>query len=137
MNKRILIGVVIGVVVIGVVAWLLMGSKQDTAAPSNTTGNTSTNTSNTSISGTITYTDNGFSPATLSVKSGDTIRVVNQSSTSLQLSSDPHPTHSDNPELNMSALEPGKDSTLKVTRTGTWGYHNHENASDTGKITVN
>ncbi|HLG91031.1 MAG TPA: cupredoxin domain-containing protein [Candidatus Saccharimonadales bacterium] len=85
---------------------------------------------------TITYTDSGFEPAEVTINSGDSLKVVNNSSSSLDFESSVHPVHTDNPELNIGSISPGSDKTFKITKTGTWGYHNHENPSDTGRINV-
>lgn len=85
---------------------------------------------------TITYTNDGFAPATYTIAAGGIVTVVNNSSRDLEFSSDNHPTHRAEPELNMSTLQPGQSGTFTVTKTGTWGFHNHLNAQDTGRITV-
>lgn len=84
----------------------------------------------------ITYRDSGFSPPVLRAASGSRITLENQSSEDLQLASDPHPTHTDNTELNTDVIEPGKSSTVTVTSKGTWGYHNHLDPGHTGKIVI-
>ncbi|HYH36222.1 MAG TPA: cupredoxin domain-containing protein, partial [Candidatus Saccharimonadales bacterium] len=85
---------------------------------------------------TITYTDDGFSPAKITVKTGTTVTIRNESSNALQFDSDPHPAHTDNEELNINNVPTGGSETFTVKRTGTFGYHNHLNASDTGTIVV-
>lgn len=84
----------------------------------------------------ITYGDNGFSPTKITVKSGTTVTIKNESSHGLQFDSDPHPAHTDNKELNVNTVSPGASETFVVKRTGTFGYHNHLNPSDTGTIVV-
>ncbi|MGH7158072.1 MAG: cupredoxin domain-containing protein [Candidatus Saccharimonadales bacterium] len=84
----------------------------------------------------ITYTDSGFSPSALSVTSGTTVIIVNESGEQLDFSSSPHPVHSDNPELNRDTLSPGESDSFILTEPGTWGYHNHLNPDKTGTITV-
>lgn len=85
---------------------------------------------------TITYTDSGFTPATLSVKVGDTVTVVNRSSRPLQFSSDVHPTHTNNPELNQRTAGPGDNVSFTINKPGTHGYHDHLDASRTGTLIV-
>ncbi len=85
---------------------------------------------------TITYSDNGFSPFTITVKSGTTVTIKNESSHGLQFDSDPHPAHTDDEELNVNSVPEGGSETFVVKRTGTFGYHNHLNPSDTGTIVV-
>jgi plastocyanin len=135
MNRKVVIGIIIALVTIVVTVVLVVSLQKPSAAPSSETLS-GTNTPDTVASATITYNDQGFSPKSLSVKAGNTIRIVNQSSIGLQFSSDFHPTHTKDPELNMRLIDSGKDGMLKVTRTGTWGFHNHERASDTGSLMV-
>lgn len=83
---------------------------------------------------TITYTNNGYSPKTVTVKAGGKVTVKNDSSRNMQFDSDPHPAHTDNQELNAEVVKAGESETFTVMRTGTFGYHNHLNASETGTI---
>ncbi|MEP6710676.1 MAG: cupredoxin domain-containing protein, partial [Candidatus Saccharibacteria bacterium] len=84
----------------------------------------------------VTYTDHGFSPQALSVKVGTTLKVVNSSKSPLQFSSGSHPTHLEDPEINMSELKPGGEGTLLIKTVGTHTFHNHLNSNDTGTLTV-
>ncbi len=150
MNRKALITTIIIVLaLLGVGAYALTrnSDKDNTAATSNTTSTDTTapssDQSNPSNSGetkpataTITYTNNGFSPATLTVKVGTVITIKNDSSMQLQFDSNPHPAHTDDPELNVGSVAPGSSGTFTVTTTGTHGYHNHLNSSDTGTIVV-
>lgn len=89
-----------------------------------------------SAENTIIYTDNGFEPAQILVKAGTSLSVRNNSSKPLQFSSNDHPTHTKNSELNLGILAPGKSETFEASKTGTYGYHNHLNADNTGILTV-
>lgn len=84
----------------------------------------------------IMYSDSGFEPSPLTVKKGTTITVTNNSSSDLMFASADHPAHQDNTELNIDTIEPGKSGTVVITKTGTWGYHNHDNAEHAGQIIV-
>ncbi len=84
----------------------------------------------------ITYTNSGYSPKVITVKSGTTVTIKNESSRNMQFDSDPHPAHTTNEELNVEDVRPGQSQTFVVKRTGTFGYHNHLNASQTGTIIV-
>lgn len=85
---------------------------------------------------TIVYTDDGFTPDTLTVKQGTTVTVENKSSQSLEFSSGPHPTHTAEPELNLAEQQPGQSATFVPTKIGTWSYHNHFNEEKTGTLVV-
>lgn len=111
------------------------GDVNDTPSTNSTpsSDNPSSNTENT----TITYADNGFSPASLSVASGTTVTIKNTSSSTLQFDSDPHPQHTANPELNVGMIAAGASKTFTVTTTGSHGFHDHLNSSQTGTLVVN
>lgn len=137
MSKKVIIGLVVVVVIFGLGAWWLASSMPSSSeVPKPSTSNEKSTLPDTVAAATITYTDSGFSPSPLTVKKDDTIKIVNQSSVSLEFSSDDHPTHKADPELNMPIIQAGKDAMLKVTKTGTWGYHNHLKPSDEGRLTV-
>ena len=89
-----------------------------------------------SAAGTISYDGSSFSPSSLTVKVGATIKITNQSSSSLAFNSNPHPVHTDEPELNVGAIDAGQSKTFTVTKQGSWGYHNHLNPSQSGTIVV-
>lgn len=106
-------------------------------APQTPTSNTSSGQPNANQASTITYTDSGFSPATLTVASGSSVTFVNNASNlPLQVNSNPHPVHTDNPELNIGGIPKGQSKTITLNTKGNWGYHNHLNPSDQGRITV-
>ena len=89
---------------------------------------------------TVTYTDSGFSPQDLTVKSGDNVTLTNDSKTSVQVGSDNHPTHTANQELTggqfIIELAPGESKTVQLDRIGEWSYHNHLKPGETGTIIV-
>lgn len=139
-------GVIVGVIVLLAVAggaFLLTTDSDDTSsstAANSSASNSSETSENTdqaeASTTTISYTDSGFSPKTITVKVDSVVTVKNDSSSVLQFSSNPHPAHTDEDELNLSSLSPGKSTTFKVTRTGSFGFHNHLNEADTGTLVV-
>lgn len=140
MNKKIL-AVIVAIVVIAAAGWLVLANQKNT---SNTTNNTvatpqnqnSDTTPDAASGDMITFTNNGFSPQKLTVKKGATVTVKNEASNPVQFSSDPHPTHTNEPELNMAELAPGESGTFTVTKVGTWGYHDHLDHDMTGTLVV-
>lgn len=143
-----IIAAIVAVLVIGGGAFLVMkkDNKSTATTPtttqntstsaSTTTDNSSSTNSNDSTGTTITYSDSGFSPSTITVKSGTKVTIKNTSSHDMQFDSDPHPVHTDDVDLNVGLVQPGKSMTFTVTKTGSFGYHNHLNASETGSIVV-
>lgn len=89
---------------------------------------------------TITFTDSGVSPATVTVKAGDSITWTNNGSKKVSVASDNHPTHTLNQELTngqfVTELAPRASVTVTLTKVGTWGYHNHLDLSVKGKVVV-
>ena len=145
MKKGIIIGVVILVLAGAGVGYALTRKKSTPVTTTNTTTPATTTTDSSSTTPTtdnkttetvITYSDNGFSPASITVKSGSTVTIKNTSSHTMQFDSDPHPAHTGNQELNEGIIGAGKSGSFVVTRTGTFGYHNHLDDSETGTIIV-
>lgn len=85
---------------------------------------------------TIVFTDNGFQQQNYSVAAGQTVTVKNESSIVVQFSSDEHPTHTDNPELNMNELQPGEQDIIAPDTAGKWGIHDHEHPEFTTTLIV-
>jgi len=83
----------------------------------------------------INYSDGAFSPASLTVKEGTSVKFKNTSSqSSMWVGSDPHPTHTIHSEFDQ--LKTGDEFSFTFTKKGTWGYHNHLRANARGTITV-
>lgn len=95
-----------------------------------------------SLSGTtITITSSGVSPRTLTVAVGSRIAFVNNDSRAHDMSSNPHPDHTDCPAINdVGFLQPGQSrQTGNLNAARTCGYHDHNRDTDTslqGTITI-
>jgi plastocyanin len=96
---------------------------------------------------TVTYTDSGFSPKSVTVKRGQSVTFINQSSRSMWVGADDHPTHTKYPVKSAgdclgSSFDSCKGSgsgqswSFTFTETGSWGYHNHTRAADRGTVVV-
>lgn len=147
MNKaaKIVIALVCVAVLAGAVVML---SKKDSNSKDNQTNTTSSSSAgsdttsgdsgseDSDVAMVITYDGTSFSESANSIKAGQSVKVVNNSSVSLDFDSDPHPVHTDNTELNAGDIEPGESKTFIIDKKGTWGYHNHLNASQNGEIIV-
>lgn len=84
----------------------------------------------------VLFTQSGFQPARVTVKKGSVVTIKNDSNETVQFSSDDHPTHRKNPEMNLRPLGPGESASYTATKVGEWGYHDHLHADKTGTITV-
>lgn len=109
-------------------------SQPSTSATSSAPAASSSNTK--PAAATITYDGSSFSPNSITVKSGDTVAIKNTSSSDVQVQSNPHPTHTDDSDLNVGLISAGQTTTFTVTKTGSFGYHNHLDPSQQGKITI-
>lgn len=88
----------------------------------------------------VTFKDGAFSPSPVTVKSGEKLTWKNESDKNIQVASAPHPLHTTNPELTngefVIELAPGQSETVTLTTKGTFGYHDHLNASVFGQVVV-
>src|SRR5436190_1980102 len=78
---------------------------------------------------TITITNNTVSPSSLTISRGQQITFINNDSRAHEMNSDPHPEHTDCPELNqVGHLEPGQQRTSGNLNTARrCGFHDHIN----------
>lgn len=163
MNKSIIAIVIVVIVLVGGY-FLLRGTYQPTTSvpqasnqqiapqvatpePSNNTATPQPPVSQTPIikENVVTYTDTGYSPATLTVKKGETVTFKNQSSQSMWTASGVHPTHRGYPTTGgcigstfdaCAGIQPGASWSFRFDIVGAWKYHNHLNSGDTGTIIV-
>ena len=136
MSKSVTIGIAVVVVLAG--GYLLFNKSSLYKSPTTSTAKTAVTNTNADVKvvATINYTNNGFSPSLTTVKSGDVVAVTNSSSSDLQMQSDPHPTHTDDTDLNVGLVSAGGTKNFTATKIGTFGFHNHLNPSDTAKIVI-
>lgn len=75
---------------------------------------------------TITITAAGVSPQSVTVPLGGRVTFVNNNSRAHDMSSDPHPEHTDCPEVTVGFIQPGQSRTTQnLTRARTCGFHDH------------
>jgi plastocyanin len=85
----------------------------------------------------IIYTNSCYSPANRTIKKGDTIIFVNNSSRNMWPASDNHPSHTLYSEFDAkNDIAPGGAYSFTFTKTGVWGYHDHSKPNCEGTITV-
>ncbi len=144
------VGAIVVLALLGVGLWAMMqgddaddatvessqGSTSQAEASGNTDATTDTDDATAADSIEIVYTDSGFEKSSYTVGAGGTVIVKNDSSSDLQFSSDDHPAHLDNSELNQSVLASGDSQEFVVTETGTWGIHDHLNDANTTELIV-
>jgi plastocyanin len=85
----------------------------------------------------VNMTSSGFSPSTMTVKVGYTVKFVNTDTKNHWPASAVHPTHQVLPGFDsLGAVKPGESYSYTFEKAGQWGMHDHMNPSNTGKITV-
>ena len=107
-----------------------------TASTSQSTNGSNTTAQPAAAKAVITYNGSLFSPSQTTVNKGDTVTIKNDSSETIDIESTPHPIHTDNPQLNLGEIKAGASKSFTVSKTGSWGYHNHLNETQTGTIVV-
>ena len=90
---------------------------------------------------TITITSSGASPRNVQVAIGTRVRFVNNDTRAHNMVSDPHPDHTDCPEINqVGFLSPGQSrETGNLVTVRTCGFHDHDlpaQANLTGQIVI-
>lgn len=144
LGNRILVTQIVGVAALVVVS--ACGSSSSPTSPSGGGSGSSvvvrsTNSVGT-VGATITIGANGaVSPSQVTVAVNQSVTFVNNSSTSHDMESDPHPQHTACPSIaNVGLLQPGQSkTTFGFANSGTCGYHDHnasESASLKGTIVV-
>ncbi|OGY91474.1 MAG: hypothetical protein A3B31_00565 [Candidatus Komeilibacteria bacterium RIFCSPLOWO2_01_FULL_53_11] len=151
MNRNV-IGIIAVIVVIGGGWYMLRGAP--TAAPilpvtETPAGTGATTTTATGV--TVAYTNQGFSPTSVTVPLGTAVTFINQSSGNMWVASAAHPTHTvySGTSLNQHcpdttnstfdecvAVTSGNSYSFTFNKVGDWKYHNHANASQTGTVIV-
>jgi plastocyanin len=100
------------------------------------------------MSASVAYTADGFTPNTVTIKVGGTVTWTNQSGGQMWVASGVHPTHAsyDGTTLqqhcaagassSFDQCAAGNSYSFTFNKVGTWQYHNHLNASQTGTVVV-
>jgi len=152
MNKNtMLIGIVVLLVLVG--GWFfLQNNAQPTSEPVVITGADSTESGEAltddkvmTEKNTIIFDNSGFSPSTLTISAGESVRFVNNSDRAVWPASAVHPTHTAYPTTGgcigsafdaCRGIVTGEDWSFVFDEVGSWKYHNHLSPRTTGTIIV-
>lgn len=97
---------------------------------------------------TVRLTDDGFSPARIEVPVGATVTFINQGTGGMWIGADEHPSHTGYdgtsrqehcqqvPSASFDQCGVGGTYAFTFDRAGTFGYHNHVDASQHGTVVV-
>lgn len=100
-------------------------------------------------SATVTYNGNGFSPSTVTIVKGGSVKFLSTAG-DMWVASNPHPEHTGydgtTREVHCAAgftgaapfdqCSPGTSFTFTFNKTGSWGYHDHLNPGLGGTVVV-
>ncbi|MDO8633471.1 MAG: hypothetical protein Q7K38_02930 [Candidatus Wildermuthbacteria bacterium] len=99
----------------------------------------------------VMYTNSGYASQAYSVKAGDTVTWINQSTNPMWPATAVHPTHEVYPGSGIAKCQtteaatifdackpiaPGEEWSFSFTEKGSWGYHDHLSPNHRGTITV-
>lgn len=120
---------IVGGVVVGLAA--LVVSCGDDSSPSSPSP-TPTPPGPTVNTTTITLTSSGASPRDITVPVGSRVTFVNNDSAPHDMNSDPHPAHTECPDINVGFISGGQSrATNNLNAARTCRYHDHNQPSNT------
>ncbi len=145
MSRNAILGLAVIVLVV-LVGWYFLKSQKSSVDTQTQTPQVTTETVSASPTasasdsatekGTVKITSSGFTPQSITIKVGESVTWTNDDSANHIVASNPHPTHTDYPPLNIGLVEPGTSKSLSFPTAGTYKYHDHLNPSLTGSVTV-
>ena len=140
MSKSILIGAILVLLIGGGIWYFTQSPQTETLQPNPEIQNNQNEeqpAGNEDTQRTIRYTEDGYTPNTLTVSQGETIVFHNESSKDMWPASAPHPTHTNYPEFDAKrAISPGETYEFTFTKIGAWKFHDHRDPAKFGTITV-
>lgn len=148
-TKNYMVWGVVAIVVVAAIYFFMQGYSKPSSSETPTTNTTVVEVSPTqsiiqaTTSGVVAaksavdYTDNGFTPKSITVKVGTTVTWTNKASDKMWVASAPHPTHTALPGFDeLSGADKGGSYSYTFTKVGNWKYHNHLDPKDFGAVVV-
>lgn len=100
----------------------------------NQSSQANTQTANTTV---VNLQDGVFTPASVTIKVGDSVQFVNKGTSTTRVASDPHPLHTGLQGFDdLKTSKPGESYTFTFTKAGTFGFHDHLSPSSRGTVIV-
>lgn len=85
----------------------------------------------------ITYKNGVFTPNTINIKKGTTVKFINEGTDQMWVASSPHPQHTDLPDFDqLKGVGQGVSYEYTFTKVGNWKFHNHLKPSAFGTVIV-
>lgn len=129
---KLLVAVVVGVILFGGLATILLPRR---ASKVGTSPQTQTTIKRSDIKEVI-LKKKGFSPASVTIKRGETVTWINQSGSDAGVNSVPHPTHNLHRFLNLGVFPNGSSVQATFETSGSYNYHNHLSPQQRGTVVV-
>lgn len=142
MNNKTVLLVLLIVLVVGILVLLLPNTYKNSAKPGQLNVTTPPNQAEqqpgtpTVKKNTITVSTSGFTPETITIKTGEQVTWTNKSGKAVSLNSAAHPIHLDYPALNLGEFGNDRSVQLKFEKAGMYEYHNHLIPGQTGTVIV-
>lgn len=115
------------------------GSASSNPGDNNTNNNDNKPPSNTASTHEISYTNSCYNPSQISIKAGDTIKFINNSSRDMWPASDQHPSHTEFSDFDSrGSISPGGSYsfTFHQKKSSGYGFHDHNKPGCKGTIFV-
>lgn len=135
MNKKQLL-LILGFIILIAGVGLILRKQDDRAAVPGPRPDTNTEVSS-GQTHVVVHTQDGFVPAQLTIRRGDTVKFTNQHEEPMWPASDPHPLHTAYPTLDsLKGVGTGESYSFTFDRAGLWRYHDHLEPQHTGMVTL-
>ncbi len=139
MSNKIIIALVVLIVVVGGILLLVTGQKKSSSEMTSSNPSQQTNPANSpqnQQNATVTLTNSGFDPATLTVKPGTRVIWVNKMGEAATVNSAEYPNNLAYPPLNLGEFNTGSSVQLVFDKPGTYKYYDYKHRTNTGVIIV-
>jgi plastocyanin len=86
---------------------------------------------------TVTYTDAGYAPGSVTIKAGTAVKFVNNAGGEMHTAFGEHASHDEYPDLIAhESMSVGQSDSITFPLTGSFEYHNHHNEEHVGTVIV-
>lgn len=147
--KKLLIALLV-VIIVAAVSYMMFMEKPTVRAPETILPNSAMQDADDteSAKNVVHYSASGYSPASLTIKAGESVTFVNDGESAMWTASDDHPTHTQYantdrkehcPDPNGLAFDQcgvSEEFVFTFTKVGSFKYHNHRKAEHGGTVVV-